>query len=162
MAYNPYLQNPYLPQYMQQPVIPQPVQQPIQQVQQPIQQVHQPQSNVIWVNSETEARNYPVAPGNTVMLMDNDNPVAYKKSADLSGRAMPLEIYDLVKREHMESPKEESRQINMEEYLTRKEFDSYATEMDKRISEITTVDDEEIEEEGDDVQPVKRRRGRRS
>ena len=51
----PYYQNPYYQPY------------------------HQPQAqstNVIWVNSETDARNYPVAPGNTVILMDNDNPVA--------------------------------------------------------------------------------------
>lgn len=132
--YNPYLQNPYLQQY---------IQQPIQQ---------QPQSNLIWVNSEAEARNYPVAPGNTVMLMDNDNPVAYKKSSDLSGRALPLETYDLVRRD---PPVDETHQISMEEYLTRKEFDSFADSIDKRLSEFL---EEEEEEEYEEVQPVRRTR----
>ena len=159
MAYNPYLQNPYLqPAYMQgyHPML---QQQPV--IQQPQQTPQQPQSNVIWVNSETEARNYPVAAGNTVMLMDNDHPVAYKKASDLSGRALPLEVYDLVKRDQ-EPPKEENHQINLDEYLTRKEFDSYASAIDKRISEISISDDEEDyeddEEEIEEVKPVKRTR----
>lgn len=139
MVYNPYLQNPYLL--------------PTQGYQPQIQQT-QPQSNVIWVSNEAEARNYPVAPGNTVMLMDNDNPVVYKKSADLSGRALPLEIYDLVRRGQEET--EENHQININEYLTRKEFDSYASAMDKRLSEF--MDDDYVEEEEEEVQPVKRTR----
>ena len=148
--YNPYLNNPYLSNPYQNPVY---FQQPVQQN---VQQVQQPQSNVIWVNSETEARNYPVAPGNTVMLMDNDNPVAYKKSADMSGRALPLEIYDLVKRG---VPEEENHQINMEEYLTRKEFDSFASSVDKRISDLAEEEyEEDDEDEEEEIKPVRRTR----
>lgn len=93
---------------------------------------YQPQAqstNVIWVNSETDARNYPVAPGNTVILMDNDNPVAYKKTTDFSGRAMPLEVFDLVKRGEEPADKPE--------YITKKEFDEFLDALDKRFSDIT-------------------------
>lgn len=148
--YNPYLNNPYM-QYQQ------PYYQPIQQQQ----QIQQPSTNVIWIENEQAARNYPVAPGNTVMLMDNDNPVAYKKSADLSGRALPLEIYDLVKREPKDAPKEENHQIDLTEYLTRREFDSYASEVNKRLSEINTYDDDEEDEEEEELKPVRRRKGKR-
>lgn len=129
MAYNPYLNNLYLQQYI--PMMQQPVQQPIQQpvMQQPIQQTIQ--TNIIW-GSENDARNYPVAPGNTVMIMDNDNPVAYKKAADLSGRALPLEIYDLVRRDASE-PKE---QYQIEEYITRKEFESFTESIEQRFVDM--------------------------
>lgn len=137
MAYNPYLNNPYLQQYI--PMMQQPVQQPMQQpvMQQPIQQTIQ--TNIIW-GSENDARNYPVAPGNTVMIMDNDNPVAYKKAADLSGRALPLEIYDLVRRDALE-PKEEQHLINSEEYITRKEFESFTESIEQRF---TDMEEEEV------------------
>lgn len=93
----------------------------------PMQQQQQ-QTNVIWVANETEAKNYPVAPGNSVILMDNDKPIAYKKTADFSGRALPLEVYDLVRRDE---PKEEG------EYLSRKDFDAFLDKLDKRFAEIT-------------------------
>lgn len=116
----PYYQNPYYQPYT-------PQYHPPMQTQQ--------STNVIWVNNETEAKNYPVAPGNTVILMDNDNPVAYKKTTDFSGRSLPLEVYDLVPRN---APKEETHhQINLEEYLQRKEFDAFLDKLDKRFAEIT-------------------------
>lgn len=97
-------------------------------------QQQQQSTNVIWVNNETEAKNYPVAPGNTVILMDNDNPVAYKKTTDFSGRSLPLEVFDLVPRDN---PKEENHQINLDEYLQKKEFDAFLDKLDKRFAEIT-------------------------
>ena len=153
--YNPYMNNPYL--NYQFPPIPQPIQQTVQQT------VQQPQSNVIWVKNMMEAQNYPVSAGNTVMLMDNDNPVVYKKSADLSGRALPLEVYDLVKREAV--AEEEPHQINLEEYLTRSEFNSYASEINNRLSKISMEEsDDNIEDDDDEeeVRPVRRRRGRKA
>lgn len=52
----------------------------------------------VWVQGEEAAKAYPVAPGNKVLLMDSDNPVLYVKTADNTGRPMPLETYDLVLR----------------------------------------------------------------
>lgn len=135
MAYNPYLNNPYLQPYM------------MPQAQQPVTQPVPPMNNIIWVSGESEARTYPVAPGNTLILMDNDNPVAYKKTADMSGRILPIEVYDLVRRD---TAKEEPHQINLEEYLTRKEFESFTESIEQRFSEF------EVEEEEVVIQPKRK------
>lgn len=57
-----------------------------------------PNGGFVWVQGEEAAKAYPVAPGNKVLLMDSDNPVLYVKTADNTGRPMPLETYDLVLR----------------------------------------------------------------
>ena len=45
----------------------------------------QPQSNFLWVQGEQAAKSYLVAPGNTVVLWDSENPYIYIKTADVSG-----------------------------------------------------------------------------
>lgn len=52
----------------------------------------------IWVNSEREALEYPVARNSGILMMHRTEPVIYMKQADAYGRAMPVETYDLVKR----------------------------------------------------------------
>lgn len=60
----------------------------------------QPVNNLVWLNGGINAaHNYPVAPGGTMFIMDADNPVLYIKTVDSTGRPMPLEIYDLTKRQ---------------------------------------------------------------
>lgn len=64
-------------------------------------QYNQPQQNsnsINWVQGRAGAEAYPVAPGASVMLMDSTESVLYVKSADSTGRPMPLKIYDLVER----------------------------------------------------------------
>lgn len=61
--------------------------------------VPQNQNVYYWVQGEEGAKAYPVGAGNTVMLMDSDSPVMYKKYADQSGRPI-LETYDLVLRQN--------------------------------------------------------------
>lgn len=49
---------------------------------QPVQQV---QSGLVWVNGEEGAKEYPVAKGNTVLLLDSQDSYFYMKSVDLTG-----------------------------------------------------------------------------
>lgn len=69
----------------------QPIQQmqqniPTQNVQMPISLIPQkPTNDIIWVQGEAGAKGYLVAPNNTVVLWDTENPVIYVKSADASG-----------------------------------------------------------------------------
>lgn len=76
---------------------------PMNQMQQPQQPVQNTQSvgnqGFVWVQGEAGAKAYPVAAGNSVLLMDSESPVLYMKSTDISGRPLPIETYDLVKRE---------------------------------------------------------------
>ena len=69
-------------------------------MQMPPQTAPQAQSNngLIWVQGEAGAKSFLVAPGQTVMLMDSENPVFYLKSADVSGMPMPLRVFDYIER----------------------------------------------------------------
>lgn len=55
--------------------------------------------NLIFVDGLDMANNWPVPAGTSAIMMDSQNPVLYIKSVDMTGRVLPLEIYDLKKRE---------------------------------------------------------------
>lgn len=142
MAYNngfPVSYQQYYPQYQQ------PMYQPIQtqQVQAaptiPQVQNNQPSNNngILWVQGESAARSYNVAPGMSVMLMDSDSNTFFIKSADASGMPLPLRIFDYTERTQQaqaHSPIAEQNQVQQEidlsGYVTRDEFE-------KRISELS-------------------------
>ena len=102
MAYNqPYYNGGYFPQYQNgavpdmlnqykgqyQQSVPQMQQNiPAQPMQMPIPPTPQKTSNeLIWVQGLEGAKGFLVAPNNTVVLWDTENPVIYVKSADASG-----------------------------------------------------------------------------
>ena len=83
-----------------------------------------PQDNSInWVQGEAGAKSYPVAPGQSAMLMDSENEVFYIKTVDASGMPLPLRIFDYKERKENEKKVEEVSQIDMSEYITREEFE---------------------------------------
>ena len=84
-------------------------------------------NSIIWVQGESAARAFAVAPGQSVMLMDSDASVFYIKSADASGMPMPLRIFDYTER--TQQPHTEPQAAQTTEYVTRDEFE-------KRLSEI--------------------------
>ncbi len=53
----------------------------------------------VWVSNQEAAINWPLNPGSSIVMMDASEPVIYIKTVDAMGRALPLEIYDMVKRE---------------------------------------------------------------
>ena len=72
-----------------------PMQQPMQ-MQQP---APQPQSNgIVWVQGESAAKSFPVAPNTTVMLLDSEASVFYLKTSDASGMPLPLRVFDYKER----------------------------------------------------------------
>ena len=121
MAYTPYYApysrptryyNPSIPQenpniqggqqFQQIPIQQQmPMQQPIQQIamQTPIQTMPmaQPSDDRIWVQGEAGAKAYFVAPNNTVVLWDTENPVIYIKTADMNG-IPSMRVLDFIER----------------------------------------------------------------
>lgn len=100
MPYYPYFsQN--APQMPQMPPMPQ------------IQQQNNTRSDFVVVRSEEEARNYPVAFGNTVTFKHESEPYMYTKTMGVSQLDRPVfERYKLIKEQisdkPIESPKEES------------------------------------------------------
>ena len=97
-----------------------------------------------WVDGIEAARSYPVSPGTTVILLDSQNPIVYKKTADATGRPLPLEVYDLVRHEEIvaEQPA----------YVKQSDFDSFCSRIEKMI--------EDIDYEEEVVRRPKRRRKR--
>lgn len=111
MAYNNYFPATYQPIY----------QQPYQQTQQQMMQnTTGVQSGFVRVQNENEARMYPVAPGNSVTFINENEPYCYTKSVDLSQLDRPkFEKYRLVKEEDT-SPEQSTQSI---EYATKAEFE---------------------------------------
>lgn len=111
--YNQFYQNQYMPQNTQQ------------------------NTGITWVQGENSAKSYPVAAGQSVLLMDSENPVMYIKSTDQSGVPMPLRIFDYKERSQMRSNTQEERKID---YISRDEFNAFKDEIkaELRQSKSTT------------------------
>lgn len=116
-GYNPYQQNYMQPQQMNP------------------QQLNQPQiqnGGFISVRNETEARNYPVAPGNSITFKDETSPYIYTKTMGFSQLDRPnFEKYKLVKEDVVEP------EVLAE--TTHNEIDSLKQEIDKLWGEINAI-----------------------
>lgn len=100
MAYTPYY--PYQPNYFGNPYNYQQAQQPMTQQTPQIPQQTQPrpaiQQGLVLVQSEQEARSYPVAPGNSITFKDESGPYCYVKTMGFNQLDRPsFERYRLVK-----------------------------------------------------------------
>lgn len=73
-------------------------QMPYQQMQNYQLNTQQANNGIVWVQGEAGARAYPVAAGNSVMLLDSESPVFYIKSTDNTGMPTPLRIFDFTER----------------------------------------------------------------
>ena len=90
-------------------------------------QVQQPNNGLIWVQGESGAKSYLVAPNATVMLMDSEGERFYLKSADTSGMPLPLRIFDYKERQNasvsdFKAPTSDFSDLD-DKFVTRKEFD---------------------------------------
>lgn len=100
----------------------------------PIQNQPQVQNTFAWIQGEEAARNYPVAPGNTIVLIESDKPIMYMKSADLSGRPQPIQIRYLVSEEDYRKIQNGSNlQINDDTYVTKEYFEKKMSELDNKF-----------------------------
>ena len=95
-----------------------PMQQPMQ-MQQP-----QPQSNgIVWVQGESAAKSFPVAPNTTVMLLDSESSTFYLKTSDASGMPLPLRVFDYKERTQnpsnlpVNAPKNDC-EVNFDNFVT--------------------------------------------
>lgn len=125
-VYPNYYQAPYINSYQPQ--------QPLQygQYQQIPQNVPQQQNGngINWVQGEAGAKSFIVANGQSVWLMDSENPVFYLKSTDPSGIPLPLRIFDFSERTSQNTPVPENNVL--ENYVTRQELQ----EFENKISQI--------------------------
>ena len=101
----------------------------------------------IQVHDENEARNYPIAPGNSVTFKDENAPYVYTKTMGFSQLDRPIfEKYRLVKEEDIQAAQnqpvsaENSQQTNNIEYALKTDLTALQVEIDalkQRIEELT-------------------------
>lgn len=131
-GYTPYYgYQPYQP--YQPPMADQLMQLRQSQFQTNMQQVPQQQAapSIVWVQSESEAMTYPVAPNNAVTLWDSNTPVVYLKQADASGKPS-MKIYDLVER--IQNPAQ-AQQAPLVEYAPLARLEA----LEARLNELTSA-----------------------
>lgn len=118
MAYNPY----YFPQqYYQMP--------------NSQQAVATSGSGITWVQGETAAKAYPVAAGQSVLLMDSEESAFYIKSTDQSGMPQPLRIFDYKERTASKTEPHVATS-KTEDYISRKEFEEFKNDIQKTIKNM--------------------------
>lgn len=106
-----------------------------------IQNMGQPQiqnSGFIPVPSEMDARNYPVAPGNSVTFKDEKLPYVYVKTMGFSQLDRPVfEKFRLVKEQDIEPNEQPLTQVNESfEYAKTEELDMVSKKLDTCQLEI--------------------------
>lgn len=138
MAYNYY--NPYMTQMqMQQPVM-------------PVQAQQQNNNGLIWVQGETGAKSYLVAPNSTVLLMDSENQRFYLKSSDASGMPLPLRIFEYTEKTQNASNKaQETQTVDYSSFATKAELDALKNEIESISKSIPrqTIKTKKTEGESD-------------
>lgn len=165
MAYTPY---PYQPNYFgnPSPYNYQPTQQPMMQQPQQMPQQMQPQprpaiqQGLVLVQSEQEARSYPVAPGNSITFKDESGPYCYVKTMGFNQLDRPsFERYRLVKedapQEAQSGPQsgEQAEKATSIEYALKSDVDALRADVEavkaklkakaaKRQREVIEDDDE--------------------
>ena len=122
---------------------------------QPNQNTQNISSNMIWVQSEAAAKSYPVAPGQTVQLMDSEaEGIMYIKSVDPSGMPLPLRTFQYSEKISQNSePKKEVEAVGGEEYVSKTEFNNYKEDMKRYLKKLRGTPPEK-EGESNGKQPV--------
>ena len=90
-------------------------------------------AGIIWVQGEAGAKAYPVAPGNSVLLMDSESECFYIKSTDASGIPMPLRSFTYT--EVVQTQSSHESKSDTSQFVTRQEFE----ELKKMLSERQTM-----------------------
>lgn len=66
-----------------------------------------PNNDIVWVQGESGAKSFMVAPNKSVLLMDSEAQRFYIKTSDASGMPLPLRVFDYT--EVSDTPQEVSR-----------------------------------------------------
>lgn len=98
-----------------------------------------PISDMIWVLNENEATSYPVAPNNSVVLWDKNNPTIYVKSVNSQG--MPsMRVLDFAERID-NSKKEPTEHICKcgDRYATKEQFEALRNEFEALTAKYNDI-----------------------
>lgn len=142
MAYNSYFPQFYQPQMPYMNTAPNPM--PQQAPQMPQNGVQTQSNGITWVQGEAAAKSYPVAPGQSVLLMDSEESIMYIKSTDTSGMPLPLRIFDYTERKK-DNVKSDVASVPSDDYVSREEFNEFKEDVKRSIKGIRKVELENAE-----------------
>ena len=91
------------------------------------------------------AESYPVAAGNTAVLMDFNLGKFWLKTTDIYGRPLPMEEYSFFKPTGVQQPVQEASPQNQNDYVKKEDFNVVAA----MVSELYR----ELKGDGNNVQP---------
>lgn len=126
MAYNNYFPQSYPQAYYAMPQNPPQMPQNAQQ---------QPNPSMIWVQGESAAKAYPVASGQSVLLMDSEESTFYIKSTDASGMPQPLRIFDYTERSAQKNDAGITKMASAD-YVSRSEFDEFREDVKRSLKRM--------------------------
>lgn len=116
------------------------------QAQQQPQQIQN--GGLISVRNEMEARNYPIAPGNSITFKDENSPYVYTKTMGFSQLDRPtFEKFRLVKEDIAETVQNGSNSaqtqnpINLSDYVKKSEFDQLRKEFETFVRSMEVKDE---------------------
>ena len=94
-------------------------------------------NGLIWVQGESGAKSYMVAPNSTVMLMDSESQRFYLKSTDASGMPQPLRIFEYSEKpQNAPNKPSGSESIDYSSFATKAEFEAFRNEIDGILKNI--------------------------
>ena len=105
------------------------------------QNAQQQQNNPLtWVQGEAAAKAYPVASGQSVLLMDSEDSTFYIKSTDPNGMPQPLRIFDYTERTASKSEPAIAKSASAD-YVSRSEFEQFREDVKRSIKRIREEDE---------------------
>lgn len=131
MAYNTYFPQNYYPQYYPNNMQ---MQQAQNQPQMPTNASQNQSNGITWVLGEAAAKSFPVGVGQTVILMDREEPVMYMKSVDQSGMPLPLRIFEITERTSDKPNANVAKSVSTDDFVSRKEFDEFRESVKRSIN----------------------------
>ena len=93
-------------------------------------------ASIIWVQGEAGAKAYPVAPGNSVLLMDSESDCFYIKSTDASGIPMPLRVFNYVEIVQTQQKEVSEPQIDTSQLVYQDDLDKLRQELRQALEEL--------------------------
>lgn len=82
------------------------------------------------------AESYPVAAGNTAVLMDFNLGKFWLKTTDIYGRPLPMEEYQFFKPTSMQQPTQEPAQQNQNDYVKKEDFNAVVQMVSELYKEL--------------------------
>lgn len=79
----------------------------------------QANDGIVWVQGESGAKSFLVAPNKSVLLMDSESEKFYIKTSDASGMPLPLRIFKYEEVKALNEPN-----TKPQDYVTRSEYDN--------------------------------------